>query len=318
MTDALIESSFNFATTDGQRLHVYSWLPDGQPKAVMQIAHGMAEHAARYGELAAHLVDRGFAVYAHDHRGHGRTVDEGQEHGHFADQDGWGKLVDDVHCLNRHIAAEHQGLPIVLFGHSMGSFMVQQLLFEHPEDVDAAVLSASNGRPPPIAHLGRAIARIERLRLGKQGKSKLINAMSFGDFNRKFAPNRTDFDWLSRDQAAVDKYVADPWCGFMCSTQSWVDLLDALTSLTAPENLARVPKELPIYLFAGDQDAVGDMGRGVRRLADAYRSAWLRHVTIKLYPEGRHEMLNGLDKKQVTSDLLDWLDGWFTALSNRD
>ncbi len=284
MTDAIIESSFSFETSDGPRLHVYSWLPDGAPKAVVQIAHGMAEHAARYGELAGHLVDRGFAVYAHDHRGHGRTVAEGEEHGHFDDHDGWSKLVDDLHRLNRHIAAEHEQLPIVLFGHSMGSFMVQQLLFEHPSDASAAVLSASNGRPPPIATLGKLIARLERWRLGKRGKSKIINAMSFGDFNKKFAPTRTDFDWLSRDQAEVDKYVADPWCGFMCSNQSWVDMLDALSRLTSTESLARIPKDLPIYLFAGDQDAVGDMGRGVKRLADAYRGAWLQQVTVKLYP----------------------------------
>src|SRR5262249_10546445 len=152
---------------------------------------------------------------------------------------------------------EHAGAKRVLFGHSMGSFHVQRVLYQRHDGVDAAVLSSTNGKPPAIATLGRGVARAERLRLGKTGQSALLTALSFGDCNKKFKPNRTEFDWLSRDGAEVDKYIDDPLCGFAASTQTWVDLLDALPDLTLPDNLGLIPKDLPIYVFSGTQDAVG-------------------------------------------------------------
>jgi alpha-beta hydrolase superfamily lysophospholipase len=280
---------------------------------VVQIVHGMSEHAARYRELGERLVASGYAAYAHDQRGHGRSVPPGEEPGHIADEDGFDRAVADVRCVSQRVAVEHPAAARVLLGHSLGSFLVQRLLYEHPDEMAAAVLSASNGRPPPIAALGRVVARLERARLGRRGRSKLLDALSFGDFNRHFRPNRTGFDWLSRDQIEVDAYVADPLCGLLCSTQCWIDLLDALPKLTRPANLARIPKALPIYAFAGDRDPVGDMGRGVLRLVDAYRRAWLTDVTHRLYPGGRHEMLHETNRHEVMNDLVGWLDRVFPA-----
>ncbi len=301
-------STFSFTSDDGTALSVHRWLPDGSPKAVVQIVHGMAEHAGRYGGLAEALCDAGFAAYAHDQRGHGRSVPDGEQPGHLADFDGWNRGVSDIHLLNRHLAQEHGEVPLLLLGHSMGSLMLQQLLAQHPDDASGFALSGTSGSPPLIATAGRLVARIERARLGKQGKSALLNALSFDDFNKQFRPNRTDFDWLSRDEAEVDAYVADPLCGFVVSTQCWVDLLDALPKLTTRKNLAAIPKQKPIYLLAGSRDPVGDMGKSVMQLVDAYRSAWLTDVEVKIYEDGRHEMLHETNRDEVTAGLLAWFD----------
>lgn len=305
---AASSDTFRFDSMDGASIAVHRWLPDSAPKVVMQIAHGMSEHGARYSGLASACNERGWAAYASDHRGHGLNVADGEKPGHVADEDCFGTTVSDVHQLASLLAARHPETPRILLGHSMGSFVVQRLLADHPEDADAFVLSASNGKPPAIATLGRGVARLERIRLGKRGASKLIDALSFKDFNAKFRPNRTEFDWLSRDEAQVDAYVADPLCGFLCSIQTWVDLLDALPGLTEREHVRRIPRDKPIYLFAGTRDAVGAMGRGVVRLRDTYKDAGLSRVEMKLYEGGRHEMLHETNRDQVMADLLAWCE----------
>jgi alpha-beta hydrolase superfamily lysophospholipase len=298
---------------DGLELWVHHWIPTGETRAVLQVAHGMAEHGLRYAKLAARCNSQGIACYVHDHRGHGKSVPSGEEPGHMADDNAFNRAVDDLHHINRRIAKSHPGIPLVLMGHSMGSFMVQQMLYQHPDDFVAAILSASNGKPPPIATLGRGVARAERLRQGKKGRSPVIDAMAFGDFNRKFRPNRTDFDWLSRDTSEVDRYIADPLCGFRCSNQTWVDLLDALSVQSDAERLAKIPKDKPVYAFSGDRDAVGDMGAGLLRLVDQYRAAWLKNVEYKLYEGGRHEMLNETNEAEVLDDLMGWLSRQIAA-----
>ncbi len=305
MAEDAHKKNFTFATPDGIDLFVYHW-PCDHRRAVVHVVHGMSEHAARYARLAERLVGQGYEVYAHDQRGHGRSVGPGQKHGHLADVHGWNRAVRDIHRLNRFIAQRHPDVPIMLLAHSMGSFMAQQLLFEHPRDVAGVALSGSNGPPAPIVHAGRVVARIERARVGPSETSSLLQHLSFGDFNKGFE-GRTDSDWLSRDQAEVDRYLADPLCGFAITTQTWVDLLDALPRIAAPRNQARVPVDLPIYLFAGELDPVGDRGAGVRRLAEAYRKAGIRDVQLKLYPEARHEVLNETNREEVMGDFVRWL-----------
>ncbi len=296
-----------FAAVDGLSLAGYVWHPDAPPKAVLQVAHGMAEHARRYDRVARRFAAAGWLVVAHDHRGHGCSVPDGEPLGHMADDDAWTKAVTDVHRVNRAIAEDHAGLPIVLLAHSMGSFMAQSLLADWPDDFAAVALSGSNGRPPPIAHAGRLVTRFERLRLGPRGTSSLLQKLSFGAYNKGFE-GRTEFDWLSRDPAEVDAYVADPLCGFAISVQSWLDFLDALVGLTAPTRLARFPKNLPLYVFSGDHDPVGERGRGIERLVEALRQAGLRRVEQKLYPGARHETLNETNRDEVVSDLLAWAE----------
>lgn len=299
-------SSFAFETADRRSLHVHRWRPDGEVRAVLQIAHGMAEHAARYADLAERFAAEGYAVYAPDHRGHGRSVGEGELLGHMDDDDGFGRAARDVVDLGHHLGQEHPGRPRLLLGHSMGSFMAQRVLVDHGDVFDAVALSATNGRPSPIAQAGRLVARAERARLGPRGTSKLLQKLSFDSFNERFRPNRTAFDWLSRDEAEVDRYVQDPLCGFAVTTQTWISLLDALPTLTTSEALGRIPKDKPIYVFAGTHDAVGDFGRGVRSLVDDYRAAWLSDVTVRLYDGGRHEMLHEVNRDEVVDELLAW------------
>ena len=298
-------SEFVFQGEDGVRLLGRRWLPDGPPRAVVQIAHGLAEHSGRYARLASALNAAGYAAYASDLRGHGPSA-AAADLGHFADRDGWAKCVGDLWTFDRLIAAEQPGLRIVFLGHSLGSFIGRSFVAEHSEALAGAVYSGSNGKAPPIAALGRLIARAERLRLGKRGKSALIFKMWFGDFNKPFEPARTAFDWLSRDPAEVDAYVADPLCGFPFSTQLAIDVLDALPGLSSPASLAPIRKDLPIYVFSGEKDPVG---ANIQGLIDALKAAGFSRLTTRIYPGARHETLNETNRDEVVRDLIAWLDG---------
>ena len=297
-------TDFLLRADDGSRIFVRRWLPEAPPRAIVQIAHGLAEHSERYRDFALALNAAGYGVYANDHRGHGGAANP-DDLGFFGAKNGWRLCLDDLWSLNRHIAQQHPGAPIVLFGHSMGSFMAQAFIAEHGDALAGAILSGSNGRPPAIAALGRLIARFERLRLGARGRSDLLMQMWFGAFNKPFAPARTEFDWLSRDPAAVDAYVADPLCGFKSTTQLAVDLLDALPSLLAPATLARIPKSLPVFIVSGARDPVG---ANLQSLIEAYRGVGL-NPTVRVYPDARHELLNETNREDVKADLIGWIDG---------
>lgn len=306
-------STFTLTTPDGVDLFVYCWLPNGgpkndQPKAVVQIAHGLAEHAGRYARLAAVLNSAGYAVYANDHRGHGRTVKSAGDLGFFAERDGWRKCLADLWQLNRRIAAIHPGLPIVLLGHSMGSTLAEQFMGDHGDALAGVVLSGANGKPTSLAKIGGVIARAERARMGARGTSKLVQSLTFDAFNKKFAPTRTAFDWLSRDPAEVDKYVADPLCGFSATVQLWLDLLEGWAAVSRAAHRKRVPKALPLYLIAGGRDPVSGNTHQLEPWMTEYRAAGLVNMTHKLYPEARHELFNETNRDDVTGDLVRWLE----------
>ncbi|MDE2578292.1 MAG: alpha/beta hydrolase [Hyphomicrobiales bacterium] len=301
-------AAFHLVADDGSPIFTRRW-PAETPRAIVQVAHGLAEHSERYAPLATTLNAHGFSVYANDHRGHGETA-RPDDIGYFDGVDGWNKCVGDMWSLRQRIGADNPQLPVFLLGHSMGSFMAQQLMVDHGDAYAGVALSGSNGPPPLIAKAGRAIARIERYRLGGRGRSPLLKELMFGDFNRKFAPNRTDFDWLSRDEAEVDKYIADPLCGFDFTTQLAIDLLDALGPLLSPERLARAPRALPLYLFSGAEDPVGANFDG---LVGALRKAGMTHVAVRRYPGARHEMLNETNRAEAIADLVAWLDSTLAA-----
>ncbi len=297
-------SEFILEASDGARIFVRRWMPEGPPRAIVQIAHGLAEHSLRYQDFALALNRAGIGVYADDHRGHGQTAAP-EDLGFFAARDGWRLCLEDLWGLNRRIRADHPGAPIVFFGHSMGSFMGQSFIADHGDALAGAILSGSNGRPPAIAAIGGLVARVERWRLGPRGKSALLKTMMFGEFNKPFRPARTDFDWLSRDPAAVDAYVADPLCGFDYTTQLTIDLLDGLPPLLAPETVARIPQGLPILIMSGARDPVGP---NIQGLIEVYRRAGLA-PTVRLYPDARHETLNETNREEVKADVIDWIDG---------
>ncbi|MEZ4295331.1 MAG: alpha/beta hydrolase [Polyangiaceae bacterium] len=301
-------STSTHTADDGTELFVYRWEPDDPASvvAVAHIVHGMAEHAGRYARLAESLTAAGFLVHAHDHRGHGKTARDG-ELGHFADENGWARVIGDLRRLLRREMDETPGKPLVVIGHSMGSFMVQQLMYEVPDWLAAVVLSASNGKPTPIASAGRLVARAERRRLGPRATSAVIHSLAFGAFNKAFKPNRTEADWLSRDEAEVDKYVADPHCGFECTTTTWIEMLDALAELARPRNQERIRKDLPVYVIAGSEDPVSEKTKGLTQLLRAYGKAGLTDVTHHFYPGARHEIFNEINREEVVHELLVWL-----------
>ena len=239
-------------------------------------------------------------------RGHGRTADEGTL-GLYAEKDGWNKVVGDLASLNQHIGQQQPGLPIILLGHSMGSYIAQAYLLHHSASLDGAILSGSNFQPVALYRAARLIARIERARQGLRGRSALIEFLSFGSFNKAFKPNRTAFDWLSRDPDEVDKYINDPLCGFRCTNQLWIDLLGGLQQISKASNLAQIDPGLPILVMGGECDPVSE-GKRLTGLANALREAGCQQVQLTIYPQARHEVFNETNREEVTADVLTWLD----------
>ena len=299
-------STFWLTANDRSRLYVNQWMPEGPAKAVVMLSHGMAEHSGRYARLAEALCGAGYGLYALDQRGHGRTADEGTL-GLYAETDGWNKVVGDLASLNQHIGQQQPGLPIILLGHSMGSYIAQAYLLHHSASLHGAILSGSNFQPVALYRAARVIARIERLRQGLRGRSALIEFLSFGSFNKAFRPNRTAFDWLSRDPDEVDKYINDPLCGFRCTNQLWIDLLGGLQQISKASNLAQIDPGLPILVMGGECDPVSE-GKRLNSLADALRDAGCQHLQLTVYPQARHEVFNETNRDAVTADVLAWLD----------
>lgn len=293
--------------SDGIPLHTNRWLPDGPPRAVVQVAHGMAEHSARYARLGEALTAAGYAVYANDHRGHGSTASEA-DHGYFADHDGWATVVEDVRAVTRFAQDEHPGLPVFLLGHSMGSFLARAYVIEDSRDLAGLVLSGTAGDPGLLGKAGLGVARAEARVRGRRHVSPVLDKLTFGQYNAAFKPNRTDFDWLSRDDAEVDHYVADPLCGQTFTSGFFADIFAGLAGINDRRRVARVRRDLPILLVAGDKDPVGDNGKGVRAVREQYASVGVADVTCTLYPGARHEIFNETNRDEVTADVIAWLD----------
>ncbi len=292
---------------DGTGLFVRTWLPDTDAKGVVQLAHGMAEHSGRYERFAQALTDAGYAVWIHDHRGHGETAGREEDRGYFADDHGWDTVIEDMHTVAEAARVAHPGLPFFFFGHSMGSLLGRDYVTRYGQHLDGAVFSGTGGDQGLLGRAGEAIAKVESRIRGRRATSKTLNFLTFGSFNKPFRPARTDFDWLSRDPAEVDRYVADPRCGEIFTAGFFADLLHGVNGL--PKLADKVPTDLPLLIISGDQDPVGGtQGDGVREVANDYTAAGVRDVTLKLYPQGRHELLNDVVRDDVTSTIIDWFD----------
>ena len=291
---------------DGHKMHVHVWLPAEEPLATVQIAHGMGEHAARYGWTAEHLNAAGFAVYAQDHRGHGAS--SSPERYGVMGEDGWNRTIEDAAALTTFIGERHPGKPHALIGHSMGSMLSQQYLYRHGSAIDAAVLSGSPGFGATFQlWLSQLIARFEAWRHGADAHSELLQQLLFGKSNEPFdGPDASGFEWLSRDPAQVQAYVDDPACGFVLSAGSVADLMAGAREARRKRSIVGIPADLPIYVFSGSADPVHGEEKGLRRLLDRYR-AQVKDVDYRLYAEGRHEMLNETNRDEVIADLVDWL-----------
>ncbi len=301
-------SFFKLTSTDRHEIFVHQWQIDS-PCKILVIAHGMAEHGARYAALATFLNNHKISVYAIDHRGHGKSTRDENDIGHFSkNENGWEKVVEDLHRVINHLQMLNPNVPVILFGHSMGSFISLGFSIRYGKKLKALILSGSNSSPILLYKLARFVTQIEIWRQGSNGKSSLLEFLSFGSFNKKFEPARTKFDWLSRDPEQVDIYINDPYCGFKISNKSWMDLLGGLIEISERPRLSLIPSQLPIYIFGGDSDPVGGFGKGISRLSDELRASGIKNVKLKLYKEGRHEMVNETNKEEVFTDVINWLN----------
>ena len=300
---------FYFESSTGcNTIRALKCVPDGKAKAVVQIAHGIAEHIDRYRDFMAFLAENGYAAVGDDHLGHGKTIRDHSEQGFFAEKDGWDHVVADMDKLHDMMKEQYPDIPYVFFGHSMGSFLTRTYLIKHPDKYDAAVISGTGHQPRLMVLGGYAAACLFVKLQGARTVGTTLNDIAFGSYNKGYENPRTIYDWLSRDPAVVDAYAADPLCGFIATNGLFRDMMGGIKFITDQQNIEMMNKEKPIYFMSGDADPVGENGKGVTRAYDAFCRAGLHDVTLRLYPGGRHEMLNELNKDVVYKDILNWLN----------
>ena len=306
----MIHTTDFYPSADGiHQIFTQAWHPAGQPRGILQIVHGICEYSGRYDRFARFLADQGFLVVAEDHLGHGKSAPHEKDRGYFARKQGWKTVVDDVAELHRRTAAQHPGVPYFLLGHSMGSFLTRTYLFRKPAPLAGVILSGTGQQPGWKMLGGRAITRLYCLLAGEHFRSGFVHGMALGSYNKPFIPNRTDKDWLTRDEAVVDAYMQDPLSMFRPTVSLYHDMMQGIARMQKPANLQKMQKNLPILFVSGDQDPVGDMGEGVKAAYDSFLQAGCTDITLKLYAGARHELLNELNRAEVYEDLKDWLVG---------
>lgn len=283
------------------------WMPSEGTKAIIQIAHGMAEHGERYEDFAAYLCGKGFAVLVNDHVGHGKSVKNDDDLGYFGEKGGWDAFVEDERTLTELIATELPGLPIVFFGHSMGSFIAREYTRRYGKDerIRAVIFCGTSGKNPASAiaiKLADGIAKIK----GCRHRSKFIDKIAFGAYNNKIANAKTSFDWLSTDSKIVNKYIADKYCGYLFTATGYRDLFTILDRVSGKDWYNGVYNKIPILLIAGEEDPVGLYGKGIKQVYNDLKLAGKEDVTVRLYPGMRHEILNEIGKEQVYEDVATW------------
>ena len=286
-------------------IHCCQWAPKGDPVGIVQLIHGVADCVSRYEELAEYLADAGYLVVGEDHPGHGLSVGEVDQFGFMTG--GWMGTVKVIRQLHQKVRSEYPKLPYVMLGHSMGSFLLRTYLFTYHDDLSGAILSGTGWQPDAILPGGALLCREEAARLGERGNSQLIQSMIFGAYNKKFAPNRTPYDWVCSVDEEVDKYAANPFCTWRPTIQLCTEMLRGIRMIQNRDNLSRMQKKLPVYFFAGQLDPVGNMGNGVLKCVQAFKDAGMQDVTVELYPNMRHECHHEYSKDKVFEDIVAWI-----------
>ena len=301
-----MREDFWFDSCGAGKIHGCRWSPEGEPKAVLQIVHGIAEYIERYDGFAEFLTRRGFLVVAEDHMGHGQSIGSEGVQGYFTG--GWFNAVADSYHLLEMTKAEYPELPYVLFGHSMGSFMARTILCKYPDSgIDAAIICGTGWQPAFALPAVIKIVEGECKKVGETNPSARLQNLVFGGYNKRVEHPRTEFDWLTRDAGIVDDYIAHPLCGFTASTGLLRDMMTGILYIEQPKNLAAMRKDLPVFFIAGGDDPVGSYGKGVRKAADAFRKAGMTDVDVHIYPLCRHELLNEINREEIYGDILQWL-----------
>jgi len=298
-------STFSLHNDEGLALFIYKWAPDGPPKAIVQVSHGAAEHALRYERFARYLNQAGYLVVADDHRGHGKTAGTLERAG-IAGPDGWNGMLRDQKLISDCVRGDFPQLPFFYFGHSMGSFLAQHYIQHWGEGLAGVVLSGTTGSLGDVNAMITLLENVVAIQ-GRDAPSEAFGQM-FAGFNAAFEPVRTGFEWLSRDEAEVQKYVDDPWCGFPFSNGLVLGMFTGGAEIWSDEGEARIPKDLPVLMVSGALDPVGANTQAVKLLADRYQKLGIQDLTVKFYGGARHELLNETNRDAVQADILDWLD----------
>ncbi len=302
------KEEFTFESRDGKsKLHAVRWIPEGKVVCILQIVHGMAEYIERYEELAQYLGEKGILVTGDDHLGHGKSVGSNGIYGYFCEQDPATVVVRDVHRLKKITQEEYPGVPYVILGHSMGSFILRNYLFRYGTGIQGAILCGTGSQPPALVKLCRLMTALQGLFLGQKHRAVFIDKMAFGSYNKKIPDAKTPFDWLCTDEKVVERYVEDKLCGFIFTVNGFRTLFTLLDRLNQEENLKMMPEKLPVYFIAGDMDPVGNYGDGVKKAFGDFKKAGMEHISLKLYPGDRHELLNEKNRQQVYEDIYPWI-----------
>lgn len=303
------KEEFYFDSRDnGTKLHAVRWMPDSENvTGIVQIVHGMAEYMERYEELAAYLTERNFVVTGEDHLGHGKSVPEGGLQGYFCEQDPATVVVRDVHRLKKMTQELYPGVPYFILGHSMGSFITRNYICRYGTGIDGALILGTGMQSAGLLLASKTVAAVEGAFRGQRHVSRMMDKAAFGAYNKRIAEKRTDYDWLSRDAERVDAYIADPDCGFVFTVNGFKTLFELISRAKKPENLRKIPAELPIFMASGAEDPVGNYGKGVEKAYRSLQGVGVRDLTLKLYPEDRHELMNEPDREQVMADIAEWL-----------
>lgn len=302
----VMREEFYYDSCGAGKIHACRWTPQGTPRAVVQIVHGIAEYALRYDAFARFLNSAGYLVVAEDHMGHGDSGGDGCAQGYF--NGGWFGAVDDSYALLKRTKAELPNAPYVLLGHSMGSFMARTILARRPDSgIDAAIICGTGWQPKALLSVGIALCNHVCKTDGEKNPSKKLEGVVFGSYNRRVEHPRTPFDWLSRDERVVDAYLADPKCGFVATAGLLRDMLTGIAYIEQSSSLEAMRKDLPVLFIAGGDDPVGAYGKGVRKSAQAFQKAGMRDVSCRIYPLCRHELLNEINQDEIYGDIAKWL-----------
>lgn len=305
-----MKDEFYFPSKDGNtEIHTVCWYPDQTPRAVVQICHGMLEYVERYEDFALYLAKNGFLVVGNDHLGHGKSVQSRAEYGYMHKVYGHACLLADVHTLRRRMQEKYSDVPYFIFGHSMGSTIVRHYISLYGEGLSGVILSGAVAKKSRLTiKAGKALCRLNGLLFGWHHRSRLIRDMAIGGYNKKFKPRLTNADWISSDASVVQKYIKDPLCTFGFTVNGYYTLIDGMEQAQKKEYLFMIQKKMPVFIVSGAHDPVGNFGKGVRKIFASYKGAGIKDVTMKLYPQMRHEILNEIDRETVYEDLLLWME----------
>ncbi|WP_249871251.1 alpha/beta hydrolase [Oceanobacillus saliphilus] len=299
-----MESSFWLTMEDHVEVYIKKWTNENRkPKAIIQLAHGMVEHINRYGAFANYLVEQGFDVFGNDHRGHGKTGERQGLQGYFADEDGFSTATNDLFEITNHVKENYPGIPIFLIGHSMGSFLARNYIQTHSESVQGVVLTGTGYYPKAVSLTGKSLAAL----LPPKEQSPIMNRLTFCRNNKKIKERKNGFEWLTRDETVVEDYIKDPFSGFIPTSRFFYDLLTGVMSMQNNKQNKSVRKNLPLLLLSGDADPIGNYAKGIWKTAKIYQKAGLENVTVMLFTDGRHELLNEINRDEIFKMLCKWL-----------